>query len=65
MGFNLAFNGLKMRPLLCLRTSGTNYPETKRHIPQKQRPHPHSCKCLKTHSLQYLCIQYFVSECNI
>jgi hypothetical protein len=44
-----AFRTLKMRPLSCLETLGTDHPETRCHIPEERMPQLHRCESLKIH----------------
>jgi hypothetical protein len=39
---------LKVRTICCLETSGTDYPVTRRYVPEECNPHLNCCKNLKT-----------------
>lgn len=41
------FQPLKMKPLCCVKMSGTKYPVMQHHIPEECVPHPHHSKKLK------------------
>lgn len=41
----------RMTPVCCLAVSGTKYPVTQRHIPEKVVAHSHCCENLKTRML--------------